>query len=339
MPANKIDFKYVREHADFPAVLARYGIDLTKDGHKPGQFKARCPFHDDQKPSLKINTDRRLYNCFPCGASGNVLDFVVAMDGVELRDAARLIAEVSNCALSPEGPLPRRRAKPAKAPAAKKADVPAEPPPEDDTPVENAPLSFELKLTQPPELLAWLETRGLTADTVETFGLGLASKKARSIADRLAIPLHNTAGELIGYCGRYAADAVPDDIPKYVLPSGFHKDRELYNLNRVSADTAKGYVVLVESYFSVMRHHPALPIVSPFGRTISAAQISLLRERGFTRAVIVGDGDEPGRSGARDIAAALAPHLWTRVVDLEDGAKPHHLDTDTFRALLRSALT
>lgn len=119
---------------------------------------------------------------------------------------------------------------------------------------------------------------------------------------------------------------------------GFHKELELFNLHRVSADTAKGYFILVESYLSVMRHHPALPIVSPFGRTISAPQIELPKDHGFTHAIVVGDGDDPGRAGAIDIAGQLVPHLWTRVVDLEDGVKPHHLDTDTFRALLRQAL-
>lgn len=336
MPATKIDFKYVREHADFAAVLAHYGIDFKKDGQKPGQFKALCPFHDDQKPSLKVNTERRLYNCFPCSASGNVLDFVMAMDGVEIREAARIVAEASGCGLAPGAAAPEPKTTRPKRPQ------PAEPPPaetEEPEPAENPPLSFELKLTQPDDLLAWLQSRGIENSAVENFGLGLASKKSKAIAGRLAIPLHNATGQLIGYCGRYLGDDVPDDVPKYVLPKGFHKDLELFNLHRVSPEAAKGYVVLVESYLSVMRHHPALPIVSPFGRSISAAQIALLREHGFTRAVIVGDGDEPGRAGAREIAGHLAPDLWTRVVDLEDGVKPHHLETDTFRALLRSALT
>ena len=54
----------------------------------------------------------------------------------------------------------------------------------------NKVLSFELQLTQPAELLEWLTSRGISADAVNLFGLGLASNKSKTIGGRLAIPLH-----------------------------------------------------------------------------------------------------------------------------------------------------
>jgi len=74
--ATRIDFKYVRQHADIARVIAHFGIDLHQDGSKPEQMKGLCPFHEDTKPSLKVNTERNIFNCFACKAKGNVLDFV-----------------------------------------------------------------------------------------------------------------------------------------------------------------------------------------------------------------------------------------------------------------------
>ena len=41
-----------------------------------------CPFHDDQTPSLSVNRDKGVFNCHAagCDCSGNVLDFVLAME-------------------------------------------------------------------------------------------------------------------------------------------------------------------------------------------------------------------------------------------------------------------
>ena len=46
---------------------------------------ARCPFHDDHSPSLKL--DDRFY-CFGCGASGDVIDFTARYFGISLQSAA-----------------------------------------------------------------------------------------------------------------------------------------------------------------------------------------------------------------------------------------------------------
>src|SRR6056297_741437 len=242
MTAKRIDFKHVRAGADFAAVLAAYGLELKKDGSKPSQFKALCPFHEDSRPSLKVNTDRNLFHCFACGAKGNVIEFVMAREGLEIRPAAEKVAALSGIAPHPGGPivpLPARNAPPPPAPPPAAPETPEEPADEAlDGELYNPPLTFELKLGQPTELMSWLAGRGIDAATVDTFGLGLVSKKSRTIGGRLAIPLHDERGRLLGYCGRHVGDDVPDDTPKYVLPKGFRKDFEVFNLHRVAVDPA-----------------------------------------------------------------------------------------------------
>jgi DNA primase len=347
MTAPRLDFKRLRAEADFSAVLASYGIDLKKDGTRPGQWKALCPFHEDKDPSLKVNTEKNVFHCFVCEAKGNVIEFVMQMDSTDIRPAAMKVASL--CGLGGTAPLPRAKGKatpreprPVAMTQAMKpvAAVPADPVTTDSVPADtpNPPLTFALKLETTQELTDWLNCRGLDAATVDTFGLGQVSARSKSIGGRLAIPIHDQDGALVAYCGRYIGDTLPEGVPKYILPKGFRKERELFNMHRVRTSTpSPKFVVLFESFISVMRHGGHVPAVSPMGRTISETQIAMLRATGIAKVVIVFDGDDPGRAGGREAAAALAPSFWTRVVDLPLGIKPHHLSWDDLRPLLRAA--
>ena len=58
----------------------RYGLSVTRSG------MARCPFHEDHNPSMKV--DDRFY-CFGCGASGDVIDFTARLFGLSPYAAAK----------------------------------------------------------------------------------------------------------------------------------------------------------------------------------------------------------------------------------------------------------
>jgi DNA primase len=48
-----------------------------------------CPFHPDKNPSLSIDLDRGLWNCFACAEGGDVLTFVMRRDGISFKQAAQ----------------------------------------------------------------------------------------------------------------------------------------------------------------------------------------------------------------------------------------------------------
>ena len=50
--------------------------------------------------------------------------------------------------------------------------------------------------------------------------------------NRVVIPIHNEAGRLIGYAGRYPGEDVPDEEPKYLLPPNLKKSKVLFNFHR-----------------------------------------------------------------------------------------------------------
>ena len=58
----------------------RYGLSVNRSG------MARCPFHADHNPSMKV--DDRFY-CFGCGVSGDVIDFTARLFGLSPYAAAK----------------------------------------------------------------------------------------------------------------------------------------------------------------------------------------------------------------------------------------------------------
>ncbi len=192
--------------------------------------------------------------------------------------------------------------------------------------VANKPLSFQLKSVDHGH--PYLRERGLTAETIEMFGVGFFSGKG-SMSGRVVIPIHNQHGELVAYAGR-AIDGVE---PRYKLPVGFHKSFELYNLHR-AITRGKDSVVVVEGFFDCMKVAAAgFPAVALMGCSISVHQ-ELLLAKNFERAWIMMDGDNPGDAGAREILPRLAQRMFVRLAELPDGIQPDGMAEDELRNLL-----
>ena len=62
--------------------LSRVIADLT--GQQPGkrgrETLVRCPFHHDTKPSLRINDEKGVWTCDPCGVGGDHFKFVMQLE-------------------------------------------------------------------------------------------------------------------------------------------------------------------------------------------------------------------------------------------------------------------
>src|SRR5437870_5827066 len=85
-----VNYAEVKAQVSLEQVAARYGLKLKKKGES---LLGLCPFHNDREASLNISVSKNCYHCFGCDASGNVIDFVAAKEGVEFREAALLLAE------------------------------------------------------------------------------------------------------------------------------------------------------------------------------------------------------------------------------------------------------
>ena len=78
-------FEAVRSHVPVRAAAERYGLEVNDSG------MARCPFHNDRTPSMKLYADH--FYCFGCGKYGDVVDLTSELLCVPSYDAACALAE------------------------------------------------------------------------------------------------------------------------------------------------------------------------------------------------------------------------------------------------------
>ena len=75
-------FQEMKERVTARQVAERYGLKVSRNG------MARCPFHNDKHPSMKID---RNYYCFACGAKGDAVNYVAVLFGLSQLEAAKKI--------------------------------------------------------------------------------------------------------------------------------------------------------------------------------------------------------------------------------------------------------
>lgn len=311
-----VDFGAVKAAVSLEAVLEHYGVEKLRRRRR-GQLEGCCPLHGGQREdAFHASLSKNVFHCFACGAKGNVLDLVAAMEQCSIREAAlKLQAWFLPAAEITGAGQPGRADRLGRGELVrKKVDV-------------NPALRFAL--TRVANTHPYLAQRGIEPVTAAEFGVGYYAGTGL-MQGRVVIPIHNPRGELVAYAGR----AVNGERPKYRLPAGFRKGLEVYNVHRAAA-TATEHVIVVEGYFDCLRVHQAgyRCVVGLMGCVLSAAQESLLLER-FRKVLLMLDGDQAGREASPAIAARLSKNCSVGVVRLPDGAQPDQLPPEVIQRLL-----
>jgi DNA primase len=78
----------LRDRFPVSAAASQAGVKLQRAGR---ELKGCCPFHPDRTPSFTIYADDRRFQCFGCGAEGDVLDFVQRAYNVKLLGAIEML--------------------------------------------------------------------------------------------------------------------------------------------------------------------------------------------------------------------------------------------------------
>ena len=73
------DIAEVREKTRIDDVVSSY-VTLRNAGG--GSMKGLCPFHDEKSASFHVTPSRGFYHCFGCQAGGDVIKFVMEIDGL-----------------------------------------------------------------------------------------------------------------------------------------------------------------------------------------------------------------------------------------------------------------
>jgi DNA primase len=326
----------VKQQADIVRVIGEY-VRLKKSGQN---FTGLCPFHGEKTPSFAVHPVKQIFHCFGCGKGGDVFTFVMEMEKCPFPEAVRIVAE--KCGI----PIPRPKER---TPEERKENQ------QRSALVEmhrEAQSFFVKQLETTAEgkaARAYLEDRGLNAETISRFGIGyapaggdilfrylkqkyaeklLAESGLVSRGDggrafdrfrrRITFPIANESGKIVAFGCR----ALGDDQPKYLnSPESpiYSKSGVLYHLDRAKdALRRQDFAVLVEGYVDAIAVARAgiSNVVASCGTSLAEPQIKLLGR--FTKRVIVNyDPDVAGQAATeRSISLLLENDFEVRVLAL-----------------------
>jgi DNA primase len=326
-----VGFDTLKRAVSMAQVLDRYG--LTERLRRSGDsLSGVCPLHQGHNPTqFRVSLVKNCWICFgDCHTGGSIVDFVGRKEGVGIREAALLIQDWFGVQPSAVAPPINGNRKALRGGHGRAGHNGA-----DTRPAVNPPLRFTLQHLDPCH--PYLTARGLSKETVETFGLGYCANGL--LAGWMAIPIHNATGQLVAYAGRWPGPP-PEDQPKYKLPRGFRKSLELFNLHRARAAETNQPLVVVEGFFGCMLVWQGghRRVVSLMGSLLSKAQEELIVATvgRSGRVLLLFDEDAAGRKGRAEARSRLAERVKVKVIAFAtEGTQPDQLPPGRLLELLR----
>ena len=342
LPASFLDELRVR--TPLAAVVGRR-VRLARSGR---QMKGCCPFHNEKTPSFYVYDDGQ-YHCFGCGAHGDAISFIMQSEGASFIEAVERLAAEANL----EVPKPTPEAAETERRRHSLSSV-----------LEAAQTSFHRRLFLPEgrHALAYLLGRGLSEETIRSFGIGwsgegrgaLAAELARErvapeqlvdaglmrrdeetgrtfdlFFNRVMFPIRDRRGRVISFGGRILGDGQPKYVngPETAL---FAKRRTLYGLDLAREAVRGGApLVVVEGYMDVISLAQAGigGAVAPLGTALTEEQLEELW-RLTPAPILCFDGDAAGARAAARVAEIALPLLAPERT-LKLGRLPTSEDPDT----------
>ncbi|MBP7000488.1 DNA primase [Amaricoccus sp.] len=296
-----------------------------------GDFWAACPFHQEKSASFHVDDAKGFYYCFGCHAKGDAVTFLRESENLDFMAAVERLAAEAGMAMPARDPAAAAR----ETVRAGLAEA-----------MEAAVRFYRMSLAAAAagEARAYLERRGVTAETQGRFELGYAGRDRHALfraltgkgftpavlveaglcrrpeeggepydlfRDRILFPIRDGRGRAIAFGGRaMAADARAKYLNSPETPL-FDKGRNLYNLGPARAAAGKaGGLVVVEGYMDAIALTQAGigHVVAPLGTAITADQLQLMW-RVADEPVVALDGDAAGQGAAQRLVDLALPLL------------------------------
>jgi DNA primase len=311
-----------------------------------GSFKGLCPFHHEKTPSFYVNRPRQSWHCFGCDTGGDVISFVMQMEGMEFREALELLAAKTGVELPAfdmkkssdkkrlyeVNELAARffRATLLEHPQAEHARAYAKKRGLDD-------LTGDLwKIGYAPD--GWsnisdaLMKKGVTED--ELVKAGLVGKRESGTGiydrfrDRLMFTISDVHGNVVGFTGRLLTESKEE--AKYVnTPETqiYKKSSVLYGLDKAKGEIKReNLAVIVEGNMDVVTSHKfnVANVVASSGTALTNEQLNLLK-RFTSNLAIAFDQDAAGNAATLrglDLARQLDFNIRVITLPPEAGKDP-----------------
>jgi len=331
----------IKERLDIVEVVSGY-LSLKKVG---SNYRALCPFHSEKNPSFYVSPTRQIFKCFGCGAAGDVFKFIMLIEGVEFKEALKILAQKAGVKLKPEP-------KGARSEREKIFEI-----------CELACRFFikQLKKTKKGEaILKYLLGRGLTQESIEKWRIGYAPETWRGLYDflieegykkeeiiksglvvmpedgsrpydrfrgRIIFPIFDIQGRVVGFGGRVRPGAKEEEAKYINTPNTpvYDKSKILYGLNNAKVAIRKeNFAIIVEGYFDVILSFQvgAENVVATSGSALTEHHLKVLSR--YTKNLILAfdmdiGGEEATKRGI-DLAQMLGFNI--KIAFLPEGKDP-----------------
>lgn len=328
---------------DIVEIISQY-VPLQKKG---GRYFGCCPFHNEKTPSFCVNNG--WYHCFGCGASGDVVKFVMEMESVSFYDAVKILADKVGLQ------LPEVKLDPQYAQKKEHGDVLKQL-------MRDAARYYRNNLLDEKkgkDAREYLHNRGLDDEIAKRYGLGLsldnesmvgymrrkgyllkdleecglianAQRPYDAFANRIIVPIMDSMSNVIAFGGRiYHGEK---DVAKYKNSTNttlFDKGRTIYGINFIKRDkkmngVAYKELILVEGYMDVISLGASgiKNVVACMGTALTDGQAREL-SRMTENLYVCYDGDGAGKKATIrnvDILAKFVQNV--RVISLDEGKDP-----------------
>jgi DNA primase len=321
------DIDQVKTSTDIVALITEY-TPLKRVGRR---FVGLCPFHSEKTPSFSVNEG--FYYCFGCGATGDAISFLRAIDGCSFVEAVERLGAKAGIAVRNDADERDRKAR-----DERQSLYDA---------IEKAVTFYHDRLLAHPDAARarqYLRSRGFDSDTVRQFrlgwapeggtqlthgikatqaaltGAGLSTQGSYGLRDvfrgRVIFPIFQSDGKAIALGGRLVPGIGDGAGPKYRNSAEsriYQKRSTLYGLNFARQSIVQtGEIIVCEGYTDVIGCFRAgIPrAVATCGTALTDDHFKLLARFG-RRIILAFDADRAGQS------AAARFYEWEKQYEIE----------------------
>ena len=330
----------VKGRVDIADVVGEY-IELKRRGTS---LWGPCPFHAEKTPSFHVNAQEQYYHCFGCGKGGDVFTFLMDMTGMSFMEALEQVAARAGMTMPERVSYDKER----------KTDI--------DRIIQANLAAAEyfyhsLQTKAGKSALAYLQSRGLTPETIKAFRLGYSpndpaelldftagkgidksaldqagivmrssygGKPYNRFGDRVIFPIIDEQARILGFGGRL----IEGEGAKYLnSPENavYHKSRVLYGLYQARQSMRRlRKAIIVEGYMDVISMHQEglTNVIAASGTAFTPEQARIV-SRLSRNVIVLFDGDTAGQTAAsRGADNLLTADLSVGVVVLPEGHDP-----------------
>ena len=260
----------VRNRLAIEDVIGEY-VPLKRAGRS---WRGLSPFSQEKTPSFFVSPDKQIWHDFSSNKGGDIFSFVMEVEGLDFRATLELLARKAGVDLS----LYETKTDRGLGDKKKRLYAANELATtyyqrrliKDSSAIHyvsnvrglDRQVVLDFRLGYAPEqgsdLSRFMESKGFTRKELQDAGL-LSSRGTDLLRGRLAIPLSDGQGQIVGFTGRLLADI--KNAPKYLnTPQTllYDKGRQVFGLAQAKeAIRRHDYVVLVEGNLDVVSSHQA----------------------------------------------------------------------------------